>query len=1103
MSRLPQSFIKSLDDIAKAKFYEARQRYLLHLGESLIMHVCSFVLAEYKESGTHLMTLEKEIINSKKSLSVGTYVGWVRNTSQHLAEIQKPSLLDDLIRKEENNEVLSNFIACIDILKKVVESGDKDNLYERCIQARKGVTLKKCNLNQFFGKFVELRNKIAHPIYEVKGKTINWPFTDDCYRFILEPLELAIQGVLDQLNPLWDYDQYIVSENDKNVIVLNVEDGDLSKRINVNLELPEGVRVLLNSNEHLLPADWKVLLQPDPMAVERIKLEQEELRKMTSLSEFKEHVIVALEDKQISMEEFRFLESVSRTKLGLNSDQVKEIILETANELGIEDPFPEIDTRFIEAIDSAIRNKTFNELVLKLMGEQYGVHPNEFDKIVDSRAYALGVDPLEARKSETVSFSKEELSAFHSLTIARTWIMSMERLNHGGATSNYKIVGDSSAVSSKEYWHKFAFTSLEQFVKLRLKTLQTEGGLEWGTKQNQWQIGNMASYAWCSIFPKNAITKAALSLHLSLYGSGSMAVGFLPDWKDQKSIAHYGLLLSISRRNLFSFLLKYDKEFRKYKNLVLWNSNGNGSYASIGEMMEKYPWTFHFDYGFEQIQFIFDVQQTTLNPELIVESFDITFNLFNVLIPEIIQDYENSLIDIIDPLANNEAAIRSCLNEIETVVERYFKPSGKVTKDIAGTPQGGKMCYRVVSTVDGYIVRLSYDFIADYITNEVYLHLTLSSAGRTNDYHSSIDDVLQKFHFSNTDFERNYRPGHLVYRKSVSSEEIETQLAHIAELFISEFSLLTSRNYLDYLGLTPVLDNFNSIQARVDEVMDNVLNSELKNTFSNAIKVERENAKGLYYLDYVAASNKKQGYHWIGWGLNVTDPTSLTIGLTMKMASVKKGPELANDFQRFVSEHDGWELRENGNKPELADAQWGREVMNDDAYSSSSDYNKNHSAKLGRLNCEPKYANWSSKKCDENQWIQIDLGEVKTTWGVCTQGRYNSDQWVKSYRLLISSDGKNWDCVGEDIIANFDRDSLSEFLFDAPKLTRFVRFQPTSWHQWISMRVDVLFGDAPDYSMSASKWLPLNDQVLLDFPEWIEKEVMEVKKNVKSAFSFK
>ncbi len=1103
MSRLPQSFIKSLDDIAKAKFYEARQRYLLHLGESLIMHVCSFVLAEYKETGTHLMSLEKEIINTKKSLSVGTYVGWVRNTSQHLADSQKPSLLDDLIRKEQQNEVLANFIACMDILKKVVESDDKDNLYDRCIQARKGASLKKCNLNQFFSKFVELRNKIAHPIYEVKGKTINWPFTDDCYRFILEPLELAIQGVLDQLNPLWDYDQYIVSENDQNVIVLNIEDGDHSKRINVNLELPEGVRVLLNSNEHLLPADWKVLLQPDPKAVERIKEEQEELRKMSSLSEFKEHIVVALEDKQISMEEFRFLESVSRTKLGLNSEQVKEIILQTAAELDIDNPFPEIDARFMDAIDAAIRNKTFNELVLKLMGEQYGVHPNAFDKLFDSRAYALGVDPIDARKSETVSFSKEELSAFHSLTIARSWIMSMDRLNSGGGTSNYKIVGDSSNAMSKEYWHKFAFTSLEQFVKLRLKLLQTDGGLEWGTKQNQWQIGNMASYAWCSIFPKNAVTKAALSLHLSAYGSGSMAVGFLPDWKDQKSIEHFGLLLAITRRNLFQFLLKYEKEFKKYKNLVLWNSNGNDSYGTISEVMEKYPWTFHFDYGFEQIQFVFDAQQTIHNPELIVESFDITFNLFNVLIPEIIQDYENSLIDIIDPLAKNKEEIRLCLNQIEAGVERYFKPSGKVTKDIAGTPQGGKMCYRVVSTLDGYIVRLSFDFVADYITNDVYFHMTLSSGGRINDYHTSIDDVLQDFHFLNADFERNYRPGHIVYRKKVSTEEIHEQLPQIALSFVDEFALCASKNYLDYLGLTPVIHSLTELQSRVDHLMDALLNGELQQSFGNSIKVERDIAKGLYYLDYVAASNKKQGYHWIGWGLNANDPSNLVIGLTMTLKSVKKGPQLANDFHTFMRENEGWILRENGNKPELSDAQWGREVLSDEAFGASSDFNKNHAAKLARINSEPKFANWSSKKSDENQWIQIDLGEVKTVWGVCTQGRFNQDQWVKSYNLFVSSDGKSWDTIGVDIPANTDRDSLSENNFTNAVLARYIRFQPTAWHQWISMRVDVLFGDAPDYAISASKWVTINDQILLDFPKWIETEIQAVKGQIGAAFSFR
>ena len=1103
MSRLPISFIKSLDDIAKAKFYEARQRYLLHLGETLIMHVCSFVLAEYKESGTHLMALEKDIINNKKSLSVGTYVGWVRSTSQHLADIGKPSLLDDLIRKEEKNDVIANFIACLDILKKVVESDDKESLYERCLQLKKGTTLKKCNLNQFFNKFVELRNKIAHPIYEVKGKTISWPFTDDCYRFILDPLEIGIQGVLDQLNPLWEYDQYIVSENEKDGLILNFEDGDDTKKIHSNIELPEGVRVLLNSKDHLLPADWKVLLRPDPLAVERIKAEQEELRKMSSLSEFKEHIIVALEDKQISMEEFRFLESVARTKLELSSEQVKEIILQTANELGIEDPFPEVDVRFIETLDTAIRNKTFNELVLKLMGEQYGVHPNEFDKVFDSRAYALGFDPIEARKSDSVTMTKDELNAFHSLIIARSWLMSMVKLNTGGGLSNYKIVGDSNSPQSKEYWHKFAFTSLERFVQLRLKTLQLDGGLEWVTKQNQWQIGNMASYAWCSIFPKDAITKAALSLHLSLYGDGSLAVGFLPDWKDRKYIEHYGLLTEVTRRNLLAFFRKYEKDFKKYKNLVLWNCNGNDSYATISEMVEKYPWTFQFHYEFDQIQFVYNIQQTISSPYLIGESFDIIFNLFNALIPEIIQDYENSLPEITDPLKVHEDQIVKTLHEIELGVQAYFRTSGKVTKEISGTPNDGKMCYKVYATEDGYVVKMTYDLVADYSKNEMYFHLSISSGGRVNDYHTSMDELIKVFQFSDEEFERNYRPGHLVFRKKVKLDNSDDNLVKSAIDFTAEFSLHTSKNYMDILGLSPMIDSVNQMVSNINHALDHIIESSVKDSFSNSIKTERNLAKGLYYLDWVAASNKKQGYHWIGWGINATNPNALMLGITMHMNSVKNGPTLANDLIQFTNDNSNWILNESGNKPDIKEAQWGVGILEDDKYSSSTDWNKNHSAKLARLNSEPKFANWSSKKCDENQWLQIDLGDVKTIWGVCTQGRYNLDQWVKSYNLLISSDGKNWELIGSEIIGNNDRDSVENYALSSPILARYIRFQPISWHGWVSMRADVQFSEAPDHSLSISNWQSINDTTITDFPNWVNKEIEQVKNKLIGAFSFK
>ena len=54
---------------------------------------------------------------------------------------------------------------------------------------------------------------------------------------------------------------------------------------------------------------------------------------------------------------------------------------------------------------------------------------------------------------------------------------------------------------------------------------------------------------------------------------------------------------------------------------------------------------------------------------------------------------------------------------------------------------------------------------------------------------------------------------------------------------------------------------------------------------------------------------------------------------------------------------------------------------------------------------------WNAKKNDPNPWLQIDLGSIKTVTGVATQG-YGASQtkeWVKTYSVLTSSDGKNWE----------------------------------------------------------------------------------------------
>ena len=79
---------------------------------------------------------------------------------------------------------------------------------------------------------------------------------------------------------------------------------------------------------------------------------------------------------------------------------------------------------------------------------------------------------------------------------------------------------------------------------------------------------------------------------------------------------------------------------------------------------------------------------------------------------------------------------------------------------------------------------------------------------------------------------------------------------------------------------------------------------------------------------------------------------------------------------------------------------------------ASSEWNSNHAAIQGRLHYKPpsgKQGAWSAKENDKNQWLQIDLGSVFTrVTGVATQGRYNYNQWVTTYKLQYSKDGSTF-----------------------------------------------------------------------------------------------
>lgn len=1101
MTHIPKSFLKSLDEIALANFYEAKQRYILHLGESLIMHLSSFVLAEYRDSGLTFLKVEKEFFNKKNSLSLGVYLGWIRDTAAFMAQNQKPSLIDEYLTQKRPNAELSHFIVAYTNFKKVIESAQPEPMLEQAQKLMKGSTIPETNLYIFLDIFVQLRNKIAHPIYEIenkksKGRTISWPFNDDYYRFILPPLEAAIKKVMEDLRELWEYDQFVVSEVEKNTAVLSDIFGSSSISIALPKPISEELKVLLNKENHLLVNDWSELFKPKEEAIAELQREQEELRKISTISELKNNIVHCLDDGQISLEEFKFLESITKSKLRMDSEELRELIIVTANEMGIDNPFPEVDTRFVEAIDKAIKARSFNALVLKLMGEQYGVTAEDFEKLVDARAYALGLSPAEARQSDYHQFDTQGLKFYQSLAMARMWLMSIAKLNTG---ENFKIDGNSNDAKTKEYWHKFAFKSLQQYAEYKLKTLQQEGGLQWTTKQNQWQIGNMTSYAWCSMYPLDAPTKAALALHISAYSTGDVAVGFLPDWKDQRDMEHFGLLEYHTRKNLKRFFDKYLTEFYKYPDLVLWDRMTEKSFAPLTDVLEKHPWYFEADYSFEQIQFSQTFLRTIENPGLLSESFDIAFNLFNALIPEITQDYLLALPELNDTLSLQQGSITQLLEEAKSILSEYLKDISGI--ELQTDPKRGLLGFYIQEKKDGAPVFIHVRFTADYNTGQLHCDFKVRCSHNQEELHTRIEEQLATLSFTAIPFERLYRRSCLILRRTIENVNVERNtILESLRSFLQILSECFASNGIQILGLKPVVAQSEASIALANEVLDHLLTSE-QDRFSNSLKKERNISNRLMYLDY-NSSNKKYGNHWLGYGIDWRKTSEPHWIVMMHLQNTLTGAALASKMEAFASQH-GYTLHTTAQAPESKNATWRIEKAADNHITASSEYNRNHSARLSRLHSEHKYANWSARTCDDNQWIQLDLQKPSHVWEIAVQGRFNREQWLTRFDVLISENGKDWQTAAENRQGPSGCDDIVHVTFEKLIAARYVRIHAREWHGWISLRFDVKASDIEPGQLTIEKKSKIENGTVESLISLTREELQKIYTEFTGEFSIK
>lgn len=140
-------------------------------------------------------------------------------------------------------------------------------------------------------------------------------------------------------------------------------------------------------------------------------------------------------------------------------------------------------------------------------------------------------------------------------------------------------------------------------------------------------------------------------------------------------------------------------------------------------------------------------------------------------------------------------------------------------------------------------------------------------------------------------------------------------------------------------------------------------------------------------------------------------------------------------------------------------------ALPNNAFTASSVYPtpKDHGPWLAKFGSTSGASNWSAKTSNSSQWLQIDLGGKARIEAIGTMGRLRrANQWVSSYKLSFSLDGRNWDfCSSKGASTptvfpgNSDRTTEVRNTLPKPIVARYVRFHPVTWSQHITMRVEL------------------------------------------------
>ncbi|KXJ06226.1 Venom prothrombin activator oscutarin-C non-catalytic subunit [Exaiptasia diaphana] len=132
----------------------------------------------------------------------------------------------------------------------------------------------------------------------------------------------------------------------------------------------------------------------------------------------------------------------------------------------------------------------------------------------------------------------------------------------------------------------------------------------------------------------------------------------------------------------------------------------------------------------------------------------------------------------------------------------------------------------------------------------------------------------------------------------------------------------------------------------------------------------------------------------------------------------------------------------------------------DSSITASTSHFRNHEPQLARLHIRSsrgKAGSWVAGRQRSGEWLQVDLGKVTKVQAVATQGRYDTNQWVRSYTLQYSNNGKTFKKYqgGKVFKGNSDKHTVVKHNLNPPIYARYIRVVVKTWYRFVSMRMEL------------------------------------------------